>query len=998
MKKVTVLLLVALFLFLPSASIAKGTQVVVFDDPVLETALRKEVGIPEGDVTDKDLAKVTSLGIGRNYEQNPDPNTQVQSIAVLAYCSKLSTLELNFQNITDISPLANLKKMKTLELGGNPIADITPLTNMTALETLKLFNCQAQDYSPLAKLKKLSALYLEFSTISDLTPLSGLTKLKTLGLKGTAISDVTPLAKLTALRTLYLSECDIKDYSPIEKIYGKLTDKDFEFIKPTPTPVGVVVAFDDPVLENAIRQALNKPEGDVYSYELASLTDLGTGFSYEREPAPDSRVRSIGVLKYCNNLVSLELNFNQIEDVSALAGLTNLEQILIGGNPVADVTPFAGLTNLRSLGIFNCQAQDYSPLANLTNLEDLSLDYSTITDLTPLAGLVHLNRLSLNYTDVLDVTPLSGLTSLRTLNLKDCPVTDYTPLAAVIPNLTSMEFDPDHPATVIQFTDPVLESLIRQALNKPEGIVLDKQAAGISDIGFERFDDRPAEEDIFDLSALRYLTGLKQLNLSNIAATDLSPLSGLTQLEGLTLRKSKASDYSALASLCNLTWLDLTGAAIADLTPLAGMSNLNALTLCYTDVTDLTPLQNLTKLFGLKLEGTHITDYSPVAALYSNLGKRDFILPEPGKVRFNDELLEARVRAAMNKPEGDITTEEAAVVTAMDLSQDENSETSIALLQGLEAFTGLTKLSLDGNWQVSDLWPLSGLTKLEKLNLRKCNIVSLKPISGLTGITELIMGWNGSVGRLDALAGLVNLEALDAKGVGITDISGLTGLPKLIYVGLNQNQIADMSPLATLPSLREAELLDNATTDFSALTEIYPKLTYKDFTIEAAGQTQLMPAPSADGDGWQYDEATRTLTIDNDAPMTAYKPDQENAESATLTNTPWAANLAQIEQIIVGDAVTHISDYAFAYTSALKKITIGKGVSSLGFRCLYRCGNWDAGEDLEIIVNCAAMPALGEDVMGYTWDNPQTFLSVPSSQADQWRKALHESRLLIVEQ
>ena len=122
------------------------------------------------------------------------------------------------------------------------------------------------------------------------------------------------------------------------------------------------------------------------------------------------------------------------------------------------------------------------------------------------------------------------------------------------------------------------------------------------------------------------------------------------------------------------------------------------------------------------------------------------------------------------------------------------------------------------------------------------------------------------------------------------------------------------------------------------------------------------------------------------------------AHDIPAVNTPWAANLAQIEQIIVGDAVTHISDYAFAYTSALKKITIGKGVSSLGFRCLYRCGNWDAGEDLEIIVNCAAMPMLGEDVMGFTWDNPQTFLSVPSSQADQWRKALHESRLRIVEQ
>jgi hypothetical protein len=151
-------------------------------------------------------------------------------------------------------------------------------------------------------------------------------------------------------------------------------------------------------------------------------------------------------------------------------------------------------------------------------------------------------------------------------------------------------------------------------------------------------------------------------------------------------------------------------------------------------------------------------------------------------------------------------------------------------------------------------------------------------------------------------------------------------------------------------------------------------------------------------EGWQYDESTRTLTIDSDAAMITYQPDQENAESATQTNTPWAANLAQIENIIVGDDVTLISDYAFAYASALKKITIGKGVSTLGFRCLYRCGNWDAGEDLEVIVNCDVMPALGEDIMGYTWDNPHTSLIVPISQVDQWSAALAGSRLRIVEQ
>lgn len=160
MKKTALILFIALIMLLSSEGMAGGAQAVVFDDPVLEAALRKELGIPVGDVTQKDLARVTKLGIARDYEQNPDPAAQVRSIAVLAYCTKLNTLQLNFHNISDIAPLGGLKKLKTLELGGNPIADITPLKNLTALETLALYNCQAQDYTPLAKLKNLSSLLL----------------------------------------------------------------------------------------------------------------------------------------------------------------------------------------------------------------------------------------------------------------------------------------------------------------------------------------------------------------------------------------------------------------------------------------------------------------------------------------------------------------------------------------------------------------------------------------------------------------------------------------------------------------------------------------------------------------------------------------------------------------------------------------------------------------------------------------------------------------------
>lgn len=973
MRKIAVLFLIATFLLLPSVCSAKGGQVIAFDDPVLEAAIRKEVGIPQGDVTDKDLAKVTTLGIERQYEEKPDPATQVHSIAVLAYCTKLTTLRLNFQNITDLSPLSNLKKLKKLEVGGNPIADITPLTNLTSLQELALYNCQAKDYSPLTKLKKLTVLFLDYSTISDLTPLSGLKKLKTLGLKRTSITDVSPLAPLGSLRALYLSECAIQDYTPIRMLYGKLQEKDFELPEPTPIPTGEVVAFDDPVLETVVRKILNKPEGDILTSEMAGITDLGTGLDYDQNPSEDSRIKSIRVLKDCTNLTYLELNFNQITDISALSGLTRLTDLSLGGNEITDISPLAGLTELKSLALFNCRATDYSPLATLTHLENLLLEYSSITDLTPLAGLTHLSR----------------------LHLKECLIEDYTPIAALLPALTDIDFDPAHPVTRIVFNDPVLESLIRNASDIMEGDITDVQAAQITELGFERYNDRPANEDIFDLSALQYCTGLRQLTLNNISATDLSPLAKLTGLEGLNLRYSKATDYSSLASLTNLQWLDLSYSAIPELTPLSRLTNLVAITLCYTDITDLAPLQSLTHLFGLKLEGTPVKDYSPIAALYPNLGKRDFILPVPGEVRFCDELLETRVRKAMNKPDGKITPEEAASVTALDLSQDENSQTSIALLQGLEAFTGLKELNLSGNQQLGDLWPISGLSGLEKLNCWKCNIQSLKPLSQLIHLQELSLGWNGSVGKLDALSGLVNLVSLDAKGVGITDISGLSGLPKLQYVGLNENKITDFSALATLPSLNTAELKDNLTEDYSALTEIYPQLEYKDFTLNnmPAVVSDIQAKPLA---GWQYDKTTRTLTITSDEAMINYAPDQENAEMAKQTNAPWADSLSQIEQIVVSDSVTHISDYAFAYASALKQVTIGKGVTSLGWRCLYRCGNWQAGRDLEIFIRCTTMPTMGTDAFGYTWDNPHAFLNVPISQIDQWNKLMGEYAIRIV--
>jgi len=202
-----------------------------------------------------------------------------------------------------------------------------------------------------------------------------------------------------------------------------------------------IVTFADPVLEAMVREAINKPEGDITLEEAAAITELklSTDFTPD-EPAEGTVIKDLSGLENFNNLEVLELHFHDVADISPLAGLNKLWSLGLGGNPVADLSPLTGMTTITSMTLFNCQAKDYSPLATLTNLNSLWLEYSTIVDLTPLAGLLNLERLTLGGTQVSDVSPLSGLTNLKVLSLADCPITDYSPLAGIYPNLEEKDF------------------------------------------------------------------------------------------------------------------------------------------------------------------------------------------------------------------------------------------------------------------------------------------------------------------------------------------------------------------------------------------------------------------------------------------------------------------------------------------------------------------------------------------------------------------------------
>jgi Leucine-rich repeat (LRR) protein len=288
-------------------------------------------------------------------------------------------------------------------------------------------------------------------------------------------------------------------------------------VRPDQPPELVVeVAFVDPNLEAAVRDAVAIPTGHIYSSDLRELTHLD---------ASARNITDLTGLEYATSLTTLDLVNNQISDISPLGDLTVLTSLNLWFNQIVDVSPLADLTSLTSLNLVNNQIGDISPLAGLTNLTGLWLLDNHISDVSPIAGLTNLTGLGLNRNQIVDISPLAGLTNLTLgLWLAHNQISDISPLA----NLTSLT-----------------------------GLWL-------------------AENQIDDISPLTNLTSLTELSLGSNEIIDISPLANLSSLAILELGDNGISQVSPLADLSSLTELHLWDNEIIDISPLVENAGLGA--------------------------------------------------------------------------------------------------------------------------------------------------------------------------------------------------------------------------------------------------------------------------------------------------------------------------------------------------------------------------------------------------------------------------------------
>jgi internalin A len=137
------------------------------------------------------------------------------------------------------------------------------------------------------------------------------------------------------------------------------------FILPLQAEQDINVKFEDSGLEEAVREAIKKPSGNILASELIKLKQLD---------AKQRDITSLKGIEYCSSLVELNLSRNKITNISALADLTALQWLDLSGNQISDISPLAGLSSLQWLSLHFNNIKDISPLNNLGFLKGVVIE------------------------------------------------------------------------------------------------------------------------------------------------------------------------------------------------------------------------------------------------------------------------------------------------------------------------------------------------------------------------------------------------------------------------------------------------------------------------------------------------------------------------------------------------------------------------------------------------------------------------------------------------
>ncbi len=101
---------------------------------------------------------------------------------------------------------------------------------------------------------------------------------------------------------------------------------------------------------------------------------------------------AFGELKYCTDLICMDLGHMQVHDISFLNYMPNMQYLLLADTLVTDLTPIGNLPELIYLELFVTNFRDLAPLANCKKLEDINLCWTYFKNIGVLIDMPNLKH------------------------------------------------------------------------------------------------------------------------------------------------------------------------------------------------------------------------------------------------------------------------------------------------------------------------------------------------------------------------------------------------------------------------------------------------------------------------------------------------------------------------------------------------------------------------------------------------------------------------------
>lgn len=302
------------------------------------------------------------------------------------------------------------------------------------------------------------------------------------------------------------------------------------------------VVFASPLMEQAVRSAVGKAEGDpIYEKDLEQVVHLyicGDTVFHN----PDDHVQH----EQHHSIYGTSHGYGDVTDISLLQKMPNLHYVVLDYQQIYDISPLHDL-DLISLSLCGNPITGIDALRDMKTLTKLYLSETGVSSPEALAGCSALTTLDCSYTAVNSVRFIDSL-PIYSLYLTGAPVADYESFSEL--PLQELFLSHVEPKNYGYLTDiPTLHHLS----------MLDSNIVSLNDVAvFSHLSSLDVTGNLItDLNGLEQFTSLNALHLVGNPITDLSPLAKMGNLSFLGIATGTNIDFSFLNEMPQVQYISI---------------------------------------------------------------------------------------------------------------------------------------------------------------------------------------------------------------------------------------------------------------------------------------------------------------------------------------------------------------------------------------------------------------------------------------------------------